>query len=522
MQARVAAGQGDWGQLYDEPVHPNQRGHDAIAAALFEVFTAALAAPSGTAPPSPSPCMGVTTSSPAPGLATSSSLTSIAASRAAARCTLSGRTSKRAGSRARTTRPLPSWSGAGRLPSSRRERALPQPRSLGGRRPRRDPARPGARAPWLPRLVPHPGGPATWSPALTCCMCASSATNNRAADGLKHARRDGGGAAGVELQHFDFERKGWRRRPHRHRRARAAVHRPHGAQARRRQAAVRLSWSGNSCARASRVSRSRSASSRTASATTVWIDQQPHRLHLRGERGEWVLSKTLPPGARAAPRQAHRGLAGRRHVARPAPLAWWPPAAAAARARPLRLVVYGDSITAGACNGDLGADQYEDLSTRRHPCLARSRPSGWAPTTLARPSAASASRPPGDMLQHQVWDRVAPRLDAPIAPPDPVKPEIVVINLGRTTTASRIRWVSLSPEFGALPRLPPPGAPAPPWRPLVIAVGGMTAWKDEPRLAKALTTPANPAPKAIRLVWRYNFQAFCLRAPAHRRPRPDG
>ncbi|MBC7377365.1 MAG: hypothetical protein H7346_08025, partial [Burkholderiaceae bacterium] len=32
-------------------------------------------------------------------------------------------------------------------------------------------------------------------------------------------------------------------------------------------------------------------------------------------------------------------------------------------ARPLRLEFYGDSITAGACNGDLGDDQYEDLST---------------------------------------------------------------------------------------------------------------------------------------------------------------
>ena len=156
MQARVAAGQGDWGQLYDEPVHPNQRGHDAIAAALFEVFTAALAAPPGTAPPfalhgrdhqftrtwagdqlQPYVNRGFTRGGEVhPG----------------------GRTSK-PGWVARTDDATASFLVWGRqIAVFHAERALPQPRSLGGRRPRRDPARPGARAAVATSAGPTPVG----------------------------------------------------------------------------------------------------------------------------------------------------------------------------------------------------------------------------------------------------------------------------------------------------------------------------------------------------------------------------
>jgi lysophospholipase L1-like esterase len=47
MQARADAGRERWERLYDEPVHPNQRGHDLIAEAVVEAFAEAARAPAG-------------------------------------------------------------------------------------------------------------------------------------------------------------------------------------------------------------------------------------------------------------------------------------------------------------------------------------------------------------------------------------------------------------------------------------------------------------------------------------------
>ena len=50
MQRRVATGSARWEALYDEPVHPNQRGHDAIAEAVIETLDAATRPPAAPAP----------------------------------------------------------------------------------------------------------------------------------------------------------------------------------------------------------------------------------------------------------------------------------------------------------------------------------------------------------------------------------------------------------------------------------------------------------------------------------------
>ena len=169
-------------------------------------------------------------------------------------------------------------------------------------------------------------------------------------------------------------------------------------------------------------------------------------------------------------------------------------------------------------DGDLGADQYEDLSThdgtRAYGAITAERLG--ADYFGQAVSGIGLTATWHDMLQHQVWDRVAPRLDAPIAPPDPVKPEIVVINLGQNDHGfPNSMGQKLSPDFGSryLDFLRQVRQRHPDAR-LVIAVGGMTAWKDEPRLAKAL----DDAYAALRaegdpLVWRYNFQAFAYAHP---------
>jgi lysophospholipase L1-like esterase len=187
-------------------------------------------------------------------------------------------------------------------------------------------------------------------------------------------------------------------------------------------------------------------------------------------------------------------------------------------ARPLRLVFYGDSITAGACNGDLGADQYEDLSThdgtRAYSALTAERLG--ADYYGQAVSGIGITATWHDMLQHQVWDRVAPRLDALVAPPDPAKPEVVIVNLGQNDHGfPNAMGQQLASDFGArylhflrLLRQRHPDAR------LVIAIGGMTAWKDEPRLAQALNDAYNTLRKeGDARVWRYTFQAFAYAHP---------
>lgn len=521
MQARVAAGQGDWGQLYDEPVHPNQHGHDTIASALIEVFKTALAAPSGATPTLP--------------------------------VALHGRDHE-------FTR---SWSGDQLQPY------VNQGFTRGGEvHPEWPRQQPG----WVARTDDATASFLVWGQQIAVFHAESEHYRNLEAwvdngpivtlrghvperkgylgwshtlvgrelepgPHLLHVRvkRDewqGSGrpasllavmAAGlqpVELQHFDFARSAQQTATWAPTDAPALQyigrmeHKLQGG-----QPAVRLSWSGNEL-------RARFTGQRLGfkfqphgvSYYTAWVDGRPHRLQLRGDAGEWWLDANLAPGEhelrlvkRTEGSQGDATLLGL-GLASGGQLLAPPPA------RPLRLVFYGDSITAGACNGDLGADQYEDLSThdgtRAYSALTAERLG--ADYYGQAVSGIGITATWHDMLQHQVWDRVAPRLDAPVAPPDPAKPEVVIVNLGQNDHGfPNAMGQKLAPDFGArylhflrLLRQRHPDAR------LVIAIGGMTAWKDEPRLAQALDEAYDTLRKeGDSRVWRYTFQAFAYAHP---------
>jgi lysophospholipase L1-like esterase len=116
----------------------------------------------------------------------------------------------------------------------------------------------------------------------------------------------------------------------------------------------------------------------------------------------------------------------------------------------------------------------------------------------------------------QVWNREAPRLDAPVAPPDPRSPDVVLLNLGQNDhgfPASKGRPIAA--DFGAryLAFVRQLRGRYPDARLLLLA-GGMTAWKDEPAIPRALEqAAATLRAEGDAKVWTHTFQAFAWAHP---------
>lgn len=187
-------------------------------------------------------------------------------------------------------------------------------------------------------------------------------------------------------------------------------------------------------------------------------------------------------------------------------------------ARPLKLEFYGDSITAGACNGDVNDDQYEDLyhhdGTRAYGALTAARLG--ADYVGIAVSGIGITATWDQLLMPQVWNRYAPRLDAAVAPPDPRAPDVVLVNLSQNDhgfPASKGQRIAadFAPRYLAFVR----GLRARyPQARLVLLAGGMTAWKDEPAIPRALQQAVGTLRgEGDARVWTYTFQAFAYAHP---------
>lgn len=250
---------------------------------------------------------------------------------------------------------------------------------------------------------------------------------------------------------------------------------------------------------------------------TVEVDGRRHALTLRGDGpADWRLA--LPAGEhelrlvkRTEASQAEAIFLGLRLADGGRLLAPPPP-------RPLKLVFYGDSITAGACNGDIAEDQYADLSThdgtRAYGALTAQRLG--ADYVGIAVSGIGITATWDQLLMPQVWNRYAPRLDAAVAPPDARAPDVVFVNLGQNDhgfPASTGR--SIAPDFGPryLAFVRELRARYPDAR-LVLLAGGMTAWKEQPAIPRALNASvATLRAEGDAKVWTYTFQAFSYAHP---------
>ncbi|KQW44906.1 hypothetical protein ASD88_19345 [Pelomonas sp. Root662] len=187
-------------------------------------------------------------------------------------------------------------------------------------------------------------------------------------------------------------------------------------------------------------------------------------------------------------------------------------------ARPLKLAFYGDSITAGACNGDVGDDQYDDLyphdGTRAYGAVTAERLG--ADYVGIAVSGIGITATWHDLLMPDVWTRVAPRKDAAIAPPDPRAPDVVLLNLGQNDHGfPASKGQPIAADFGAryLAFVRQLRGRYPNAR-LVLLMGGMSAPREQPAIPRAVTG----AVQALRdegdaKVWSYRFEAFAWAHP---------
>ncbi|RZL28912.1 MAG: hypothetical protein EOP35_25690, partial [Rubrivivax sp.] len=184
--------------------------------------------------------------------------------------------------------------------------------------------------------------------------------------------------------------------------------------------------------------------------------------------------------------------------------------------RLLKFVFYGDSITAGACNGDVAEDQYDDLyphdGTRAYGALTAAR--FGADYTGIAVSGIGITASWHDLLMSDVWDRFAPRQDASIAPPEAA--DVVFLNIGQNDhgfPASQGRPIAA--DFGTryLAFVRQLRARHPAAR-LVLLMGGMPAPQVQPAIPRAV----RQAVQALRAegdahVWAYRFEAFAWAHP---------
>ncbi|RZL31183.1 MAG: hypothetical protein EOP35_22585, partial [Rubrivivax sp.] len=250
---------------------------------------------------------------------------------------------------------------------------------------------------------------------------------------------------------------------------------------------------------------------------TVEVDGRRHALSLRGEGpADWRLA--LPAGEhelrvvkRTEASQAEglflglRLADGARLLDPPAP-------------RPLRLAFYGDSITAGACNGDIAEDQYADLythdGTRAYGALTASR-LGADYVGIAI-SGIGITATWDQLLMPEVWNRYAPRLDAPVAPPDGRAPDLVFLNLGQNDHGfPASKGLAIAADFGPRylafvrqlrGRYPKAG--------IVLLMGGMSAPQEQPAIPRAVQQAVQTLhAEGDRKVWSYRFKAFAWAHP---------
>jgi lysophospholipase L1-like esterase len=256
-----------------------------------------------------------------------------------------------------------------------------------------------------------------------------------------------------------------------------------------------------------------------ASHFTVEIDGRRHWLAAPGNAAsDWQLREPLADGEhtlrlvkRTEAAMAETVFLGLR-LADGGRLLAPPPA------RPLKLEFYGDSITAGACNGDVAEDQYEDLyphdGTRAYGALTAERLG--ADYVGIAVSGIGITATWGELLMPQVWNRFAPRLDAPVAPPDPRAPDVVLLNLGQNDHGfPASRGQQIAPDFGArylafVRQL----RGRHPHAKLVLLMGGMSAPREQPAIPHAVQRAVQTLRgEGDANIWSYRFQAFAWAHP---------
>lgn len=249
----------------------------------------------------------------------------------------------------------------------------------------------------------------------------------------------------------------------------------------------------------------------------VSIDGQTQRLNLvSGTTQDYVLKRALSEGEHEVvitKRTEANSTQARFHGLLLAPGARMLPPPAE---RNLRIELYGDSISAGACNGDVAIDQYDDLSThdgtRSYGAVAARALNADYLGMAVSGIGISASWADSERMP-EIFDRITPFSNAARAPGKLAgqrQPDVVVINLGQNDfgwTSSkhepfpadyRSRYVTMVKAL----RARHPNAR------IVCALGGMSGWKASPELLEAWKAVVAELKAQDGKVWGLQFKAY--------------
>jgi lysophospholipase L1-like esterase len=249
----------------------------------------------------------------------------------------------------------------------------------------------------------------------------------------------------------------------------------------------------------------------------VWVDGRSRLVHLNADSPRGIRLDGLGEGDhRLEIVKRSEGLFGSAvldHLAL-APGGRWLDAPARPR---WRLEIYGDSITAGACNEDLATDQYDHLA-RHDPqvgyAAVAARRLGAELVNLAV-SGTGLTCSWNPILLADVFDRTSPDPSAPAVAADR-QPHVVVVNLGQNDYGfPNSQGRPMSPDYGdrlvALVRALRSRYPG---TFIVGALGGMTAVQESEDLrrqwAQAWSTFDDP-----------RVRSFVFQAATANHPRVD-
>jgi lysophospholipase L1-like esterase len=183
----------------------------------------------------------------------------------------------------------------------------------------------------------------------------------------------------------------------------------------------------------------------------------------------------------------------------------------------LKMIFFGDSITAGACNEDGPTDQWTDHRTHNGnksyaAFAARALDADWENISVSGMGIDIGYVP---FVASQIWDRVYPKADSPRADLSHFKPDIVFVNYGENDTSfTHGHGMPFPPTFTkdyvsfieglrkAFPKAE-----------IVLLRGGMTGGAQDANLRAAWTAAVEQLEKQDPRVTHFVFKHFSVQHP---------
>jgi lysophospholipase L1-like esterase len=183
----------------------------------------------------------------------------------------------------------------------------------------------------------------------------------------------------------------------------------------------------------------------------------------------------------------------------------------------LKIIFFGDSITAGACNEDGPNDQWDDRRThngnKSYAALtAQALDADWENISVSGMGIVAGYVP---FVSGQIWDRVYPKADSPRADLSRFTPDLVFVNYGENDTSITLRDnkpfpASFTKDYEtyvenlrhAFPKAE-----------IVLLRGGMGGGAENPNLRAAWTKAVDELEKQDPRVSHFVFKHFTVQHP---------